>query len=164
MPPDSSLARPGNPTRFVLKRGDAGASWLFFRSQLAFDMFWEARQEQVFAGTTPGSSAGLNDEESYGARLGFRWEVGARSVASAAATWVHRDYNNLANSGCTPDLSSTCNVNNSNDVLATAQAGLDYALGLKTSLGFGVALQRSNGSVAGDYDEISARVQLVRTF
>ena len=164
-PPDSNLGRPGNPTRYVLSRADADATWSLYRSELYVNLFWEEREDQVIVNSAA-TSASLEDEDSYGINLGLRWEVGSRSVASFAGTWRNRSFNDLADSGCDVSVPGSCASLGGEDNLATLQAGLDYTLGLKTGAGFRVGMQRRSDTSSGvsEYDELWASVQLVRTF
>ena len=95
-PPDPGINRPGNPTRYIRKRADADVSWTMYRSTLTANVFWEDRQDQSIQTTTaPDQLTPLNNENSYGANLDFRWELGSRTDASVGAGWNHRKFNDL---------------------------------------------------------------------
>lgn len=165
-PPDSDLARPGNPTRFILRRGDALGSWQLHRTELSVGLFWEERQDQVFASDQLATTADLSNEESYGFDAGLSWEIGAKSVASLTADWRHREYNDLEGAGCDPLDPAPCTPLAADDELTRLIGAIDYTLGLKTGLGFRLGWQRRGGAADGssDYDELWGSVQLLRKF
>ncbi len=161
LPPDSDLNRPGDPTRFVLKRADADASWTLYRSILSLNAFWEARTDQVLVTESPTEAAGANDETSYGMNADFSWELGSRSVVKLGVGWTHRDFNDFA------DMAPGDPAENKEDESYNLLASLDYTLGLRTTLGFTVGFQdrqTSSSDDTGNYDELWASVQLARTF
>lgn len=165
-PPDSDLGRPGNPTRFVISRADADATWSLYRSQIYVNVFWEQREDQVLVSEDQSAVTNFDTEESYGTNLGFSWEVGPKSLALFNASWRHREYNDLNAPGCDITVPGTCTSIGDDDTLTTLEAGLDHTLGPKTGVGFRLGLQRRADTSTGvsDYDEFWGSVQLVRTF
>ncbi len=163
-PPDSELGRPGDPTRFVYKRGDAVGTWTWPRSELSFGLFWEKRDDQVRLVADSSSGTSVNDEESYGAEVEFRWELGARSIASLGASWIDRQYNDFMDPSCDPGSVVTCNVLSPDDDQTALSAGIDYRIGIRTSVSLAVGYQERDGGPGDSYDEYSAAVRLERTF
>lgn len=161
-PPDSTLERPGTPTRQIVKRADAGASWAMYRSQIDLALYWEELDDQVLVSENT-TEALLDDEESYGVVLTWRWTLGPRSVVSVSADWRDRTYNNLGSAGCDIAGGEICEVVSVDDTLTRLRFGVDYMLGERTTLGFATGVQRRDGGTSeGDYDEFSAIVSLAR--
>jgi uncharacterized protein (PEP-CTERM system associated) len=159
-PPDSGIGRPGNPSRFIYKRADADLTWNLYRTHFAVNTFWENRADQVLITENTAPSTPVNDETSYGFDVNLSWELGSRTTANAGGGWRHRDFNDIPANVGDP-------VPSESDELTTLEAGLDYALGLRTQLAFQTGYRSRNNSTAGasgDYDEFWASAQLVRTF
>jgi hypothetical protein len=159
--PGSDIERPGDPTRYILKRADAIASWLLYRTTVTLNAFWEDREDQVLITEEATSGTGLEDERSYGLNLDLTWDIGSRSKVHVGAGWRDRMINDFGEAG-----SGELPISEE-DQLYTLQAGIDYLLGLRTSLGFATGFRTRQGSTAdesGDYDEYWASVRLVRTF
>jgi len=160
-PPGSDLDRPGNPTRFILKRADALASWPFYRTTMTLNAYWEDRKDQDLITETSASGNPLEDERSYGVDARIEWQPGRRSKASVVASWSNREINDLAQSVPGSPL-----ITESDD-LYELEAGLDYELGSRTTLGLGSGYRSRQGATAdesGDYDEYWASVRLIRAF
>ncbi len=168
LPPDSNLGRPGDPLRYISRRGDALGSWHLLRTELSAGLFWENRRDQVLTGPGGVTNVSLYNEESYGFNLGARWEAGPRSVIILGANWRHRDYNDLASAGCDPLNPDPliCQSSSDGDEMTWLTAGLDYAFGQKTSLGFQLSWQRRSGTASEDieYKEFLGSIQLRRRF
>lgn len=159
--PGSDLERPGNPTRFILKRADAIASWPLYRTIITLNAFWEDREDQVLIAEDSLSGNPLEDERSYGMDARVEWQPGQRSKASVVASWHNREINDLAQS-----VPGTPVITESDDLYAL-RAGLDYELGSRTTLALATGLRSRQGSSSdesGDYDEYWASVRLIRDF
>ncbi len=165
-PPDAGIDRPGDPTRYILKRADIDASWALSRSRLYLNLFWEDREDQVLVSDDVLLLDNLENSTSYGVEAGFSWEVGSRTEASISGTWASRDYNALLDPGCDVETDPSCEVINGDDTLMTLEGQIDYALGQRTRLGFTMGLQRRDDASTGltDYDELWAMLQLARDF
>jgi hypothetical protein len=165
LPPDSGINRPGNPTRYVLRRADADISREMYRSTVSMNAWWEDRQDVSIPSTTADEATPLNDETSYGVNLNFRWELGPHTGTGLGADWTHREFADLT--GCDPDVPGDCaGVTTDSDELYTLRARLDHELGLRTSLQFETGYQARGGTGGdeADYDEFWASAQVVRLF
>jgi uncharacterized protein (PEP-CTERM system associated) len=160
-PDDADIDRPGNPTRYVRKRFDADAAWMLSRSTLTLNAFWEDREDQVLVTDLDTETSSVDDETFYGVNGDFSWELGTRTVARVGASWRRREVNDFT------DFEPGEPVTASEDDLYTLDAGLDYLLGLRTTLGLATGFRSREGATSdnsGDYDEFWASVHLVRTF
>ena len=155
--PPSGTDQPGSALRFFRKRADGSLIWQGHKSVLSFRVWWDKREnlptEDMNDLTPPG------DDESLGAVLNYEWEVGARSTASFASSWLTRDF-----SEPDPDDPAEQEVFNTIDYFRLS-AGLSYQLGLKTSLGTTAAYIKSRGDVLEDnYKEFQLSIELIRVF
>ncbi len=158
-PPDAELGRPGSATRFIFKRADAGSQWRLFRSTVDINLFWENRENIPTQESIGDPAQVTGDEESYGARLDFRWELGTKTIVSFGGDWQRREVVRFDSAVNDQDRTDEFD-------LASISAGIDYTLGLKTSVSIYTSYLSRVGATSNisEYQQFMVDLRIKRIF
>jgi hypothetical protein len=158
-PADDEAGRPGVDDRYIRDRLDLIAEFEFARSFLSIEGYWEKQNREnsnlvndEFVGSLTG------DETFWGVESGFTWQVGDRTAANLAFFYRNRDSDRF-----NPDGTS---AGSTEDDLYRFSAGLDYILGVKTSVSLTVRYDNRDGSGGDDdeYDQFGGILEIKRSF
>jgi hypothetical protein len=157
-PGDAGAGRPGVDDRYIRDRFDAIAIFELPRSFLTINGYWEKQNrdnDNLVADGFTGSLTG--DETFWGVESDFTWAVGNRTSANFGFYYRNRDSDRFNPDG-TPARSTE-------DDLYRVSAGLDYTLGVKTSVSLTVRYDDRDGDDnTADYDQLGGIIEIRRSF